>query len=412
MIQQGFQQVYQLDGGILKYFEECGSEHYDGECFVFDKRVGLASDLDQSGHGLCYVCQSLLTPEELADPVTVEGVSCPRCYKSPEEQQAKALTEHREKLSHITNPLPGKHPRDNFRPLKIHARHDGLTMMEFLADVFSHIPKEDWQKQFDAGDMVDGNHQPIGPSQRVHLGERYFTRERLQCEPDVNADIEILYEDSALIVLNKPAPLPMHPSGRFHRNTLQWILCEVYAPQKPRPAHRLDANTSGLAVFTRTSSYARVLQPQFEKGEVQKRYLARVNGHPPEDVFQCDAPITTSPGQAGSRIVCETLRDVEGKSESQTALTEFEVLRRDADGTALLRVTPRTGRTNQIRVHLWHLGWPIVGDPMYLPGGLLGEVQTLGLEDAPLRLHAWQLTFSHPQHGGQFHIEAPGPFWA
>lgn len=408
MIQQGFNQVYQLDGGILKYFEECGSEHYDGECFVFDKRVGLASDLDQSGHGLCYVCQSLLTPEELADPHTVEGVSCPRCYKSPEEQQAKALAEHREKLRHITNPLPGKHPRDNFRPLKIHARHDGFTMMEFLADVFSHIPKEDWQKRFDAGDIVDGNHQSISPSQRVHLGERYFTRERLQCEPDVNADIEILFEDSALIVLNKPAPLPMHPSGRFHRNSLQWILCEVYAPQKPRPAHRLDANTSGVAVFTRTSAYARVLQPQFEKGDVQKRYLARVIGHPPLDVFKCDAPITTSAGPGGSRIVCDPGRE----SEGQAALTEFEVLRRDPDGTALLCVTPRTGRTNQIRVHLWHLGWPIVGDPMYLPGRLLGEVQTLGVEDAPLMLHAWQLTFAHPQHGGQVTIEAPRPVWA
>ena len=69
LLQQGFEQVYQLDGGILKYFEECGSDHFDGECFVFDKRVGLAADLDESGHGLCFACQSLLTAEELADPL-------------------------------------------------------------------------------------------------------------------------------------------------------------------------------------------------------------------------------------------------------------------------------------------------------------------------------------------------------
>jgi predicted sulfurtransferase len=75
LIQRGFQHVLQLDGGILKYFEECGQTHYDGECFVFDQRVGLSSDLETSGHALCYVCQSLLTPAEVADPLYVPSVS-------------------------------------------------------------------------------------------------------------------------------------------------------------------------------------------------------------------------------------------------------------------------------------------------------------------------------------------------
>ncbi|CAN5138524.1 hypothetical protein BH11PLA2_BH11PLA2_47770 [soil metagenome] len=403
LIQHGFEDVYQLDGGILKYFEECGSEHYDGECFVFDKRVGVAADLDESGHGLCYHCQSLLTPEELADPLTVEGVSCPRCYQSPEEQQAKSLTEHREKLWQVTTPLPGQRPQDNYRPLKIAERYNGGTLLEFVCDVFRHIPRDVWQSRFDSGEIVDADRKPVTATKRVKSGERYNTRERLQIEPDVNAAIEILHEDAALIVLNKPAPLPMHPSGRYHRNTLEMILREVYAPQKPRPGHRLDANTSGVAVFTRTAAFARLLQPQFERGEVQKKYLARVLSHPPEDRFVCDAAIAVTAGHSGARIVDDSI--------GVTARTEFEVLSRFNDGTALLSVTPRTGRTNQIRVHLWHLGFPIVGDAMYQPGGVLGEVQTNAVEDAPLCLHSWKLTFAHPQQGQSVTFEAAMPAW-
>lgn len=403
LLQNGFEQVYQLDGGILKYFEECGNEHFLGECFVFDKRVGLAADLDESGHGLCFVCQSLLTPEEQADPLTVEGVSCPRCYRSPAEQQAQSLAEHREKLRQVTTPLPGKRPQDNFRPLKIPARHDGFTMLDFVCDVFGHVSQEEWIARCDAGEIVDADHNPVRNTHTVRPGERYFTLERSQCEPDVNAEIAILHEDAALIVVNKPAPLPMHPSGRFHRNTLQWILREVYAPQKPRPAHRLDANTSGLCVLTRTAAFAKMLQPQFERGKVSKRYLARVIGHPPENQFACAVPIAASAGPCGSRVVDET---------GVAAHTDFEVIGRFADGTTLLSVTPRTGRTNQIRVHLWHLGWPIVGDAMYRPGRELGTVQTLAVEDDSLCLHSWKLAFAHPQHGKRVNFEAPLPPWA
>ena len=404
LIQQGFSQVFQLEGGILKYFEECGSDHFQGECFVFDKRVGLASDLGESGHGLCYVCQSLLTIADTTDPRTVAGVSCPRCYKSPETLRALSIEAHHARLKQATNPLPGRLPQDNLRPLSIDERHDGWILGDFLADVFPHLPQPYWQGRFASGEILDDHCLPVAASQQVRSGERYCTRESHQVEPDVSVDIQILHEDTALIVINKPAPLPMHPSGRYRRNTLQSILQQVYAPQKPRPAHRLDANTSGVVVFTRTARFARVLQPQFERGEVCKRYLARVVGHPFPNEFSCHAPLSAAAGRTGSRSI-----DLVAGSASST---DFQVLERSADGTSLLIATPKTGRTNQIRVHLWHLGWPIVGDATYLADQKLGQMQTLAVEDAPLCLHAWQLTFRHPQHDQPISFEATAPLWA
>jgi UPF0176 protein len=403
LLQLGFKNVYQLDGGILKYFEECGSDHFQGECFVFDKRVGLAADLDESGHGFCHACQSVLTPAEMTDPLTVPGVSCPKCYRLPEERRAQEIAEHRARLRLVTTPLPGKVPQDNYRPLLVHARHNDFPILDFLGAVLGHLSRQEWQARCESGDVVDAERRPVGAWHVVRPGERYFTRERLQVEPDVNPAINILYEDDALIVIDKPAPLPTHPSGRYHRNTLAWILREVYAPQKPRPAHRLDANTSGVAVFTRTAAFARAVQPQFERGEVRKQYFARVIGHPNDDRFRCTARISATTGPLGTRIV----DDVGGLP----ALTDFEIMERYPDGTSLLLVKPRTGRTNQIRVHLWHLGWPVVGDALYLPNHQLGDVQTISVEDAPLCLHAWQMTFTHPQHGGRVTFEASWPRW-
>ncbi len=113
----------------------------------------------------------------------------------------------------------------------------------------------------------------------------------------------MLYEDEALIVLNKPAPLPMHPGGRYTRNTLQQILNTVYRPQKPKPAHRLDANTTGVMIVARSRHFAGRLQSQFAEGRVGKTYLVRVQGHPVADQFDCDAPIGREVRASGTREV-------------------------------------------------------------------------------------------------------------
>ena len=169
-----------------------------------------------------------------------------------------------------------------------------------------------------------------------------------------------------------------------------------------RPLHRLDANTTGIVVFARTRFFASQLQPQFATGEVEKQYLARIQGCPPMDQFTCDAPITNNTTGLGARAIDE---------QGLAARTEFRVLHRFADGTSLVEARPITGRTNQIRVHLWHLGWPILGEQAYLPNQQLGETQTHGIGDMPLCLHALRISFNHPLTGKEAVFESAKPSW-
>ena len=413
MEMQGFEQIYQLEGGILKYFEECGAAHYDGECFVFDDRVGLNPGLDESDSVQCYACQSPLTAEDQADPRYVLLKTCPYCFVTTEEQQARRIAQRHAAIAAATQPLPGSRLTENERPFNIPAAYDGQPLIECLCGILGHISREEWMQTCAAGRLLkrivpEGLEGPapipVAADQIVRGGDRYLHVHRAVREPDVNANIRILHEDEAVIVVHKPAPLPMHPCGRFNHNTLTAILAEVYHPYNPRPVHRLDANTSGIVLFARTRHFAQKLQSQFERGQVEKRYLARVHGHPAVDEFRSDAPISDEVGELGSYRV-----DWE---HGKPASTEFRVRERRPDGTALLEVTPRTGRTNQIRIHLWDLGHSIVDDPTYLCGQILGDTQTVSLDAPPLNLLAYQLTFTHPLSQVPVTFEAQRPAWA
>ncbi len=400
MQREGFKNIYQLDGGILKYFEECGGAHYDGECFVFDQRVGVDPGLKETETAQCFVCQEPLTTEDQKDSRYVVSKSCPHCYQSEDKKRLLLIAEREEKIHALTSPLPGSKPYTNLRPVSIPAQFEGHYFSDFLTHVFTRHPNEYWIERCQGGDFVDEADVPISADRLVRAGERFFRKQSGMVEPDINPSIQILHEDDAIVVINKSAPLPMHSGGRFHRNTLQWILSEAYAPFHPRPAHRLDANTTGVLVFSRSHRFAKMLQSQFVGRTVEKTYLAVVGGHPPDDEFVCEAPIGTEPGLLGARAI-----DPSGLS----ARTEFRIISRQADGTALIEARPITGRTNQIRIHLWHLGWPVSGDPAYLPDGNLGESMTLDPLDAPMKLHAWKIAFNHPLHRKRVEFEAPVP---
>lgn len=400
---QGFKLIFQLDGGILKYFEECGGAHYDGECFVFDQRVGLDPSLQETESTQCFRCQTPLSEADQKDERFVPGQSCPFCFKTPAEQMAAVIAARHEVIARVTSPMPGSVPHDNFKAINVPEECDGQTMLEALCRVVKHLPAQYWETECARGLVMTTKHEPVLADQIVRAGQRYLHKFPNVTEPDVNGCVEILHEDEALIVLNKPAPLPMHAGGRFYQNTLQHILNKVYHPQKPHPAHRLDANTTGLVLVTRTRHFAGKLQPQFERGQVEKLYLVRVQGQPKDDAFCCAAPISAVSGDLGSRTV-----DVENGLEART---EFRVRERKADGTTLLEARPLTGRTNQIRVHCAHLGFPVCGDSVYLPGGKLGEMQTLRVSDPPLCLHAWRVRFTHPLTKQPVEFTAPPPAW-
>ena len=403
MEQQGFHNIYQLDGGILKYFEECGGEHYDGECFVFDQRVGVDPGLRETDYAICFACQTPLDAADQEDSRHVEGVSCPHCFVSAPERMTQRIAELHAAIFLASHPLPGSMLLENRRPINIPAAHDGRLLLDVLCEIFPQISPTEWEARCDAGRFVNYGGTVRDKHHRVRGGERVIQVFPPNVEPPVSADIRVLYEDEAILVIHKPAPLPMHASGRFHRNTLQHILNLAYAPKYPRPVHRLDANTSGLVLFARTRHFCRLLQRQFLEGTVDKRYLVRASGHPADDEFFSEAPISAEPDVLGPRRIDEL--------EGLPSRTDFQVIERCPDGTTLLEAKLGTGRTNQIRVHLWQLGYAVVGDPAYLPNRLIGETQTLDLESPPLQLHAWKLTFQHPLSVETLTFETERPDW-
>ncbi|MEZ6034303.1 MAG: sulfurtransferase [Planctomycetaceae bacterium] len=411
----GFRNVYQLDGGILKYFEEVGGEHYHGECFVFDQRVAVDPALKETSTTQCYVCQAVVTAEQQQSPQYAAGKSCPACYRDDAQQMADLIAQRHQQIRNVTSPLPGSTPWINRRPLNVPQRCAGMTLLNFVCSVHPQIEPSEWRHRIESGVIVPAESVrrrrrpkqvsesiPLSPDRLVREGERFDQLQPHSVEPDVNADIRVLHEDDDFLILSKPAPLPIHECGRFHRNSLRYILNLVWFPQRPHMVHRLDANTSGVLVLCKRQRIASVVQKQFENRTVRKTYLARIAGHPQVDNFACDAALSREPDVGGIRIP-----DPQGDEAS----TDFTVIERFNDGTALVRCFPRTGRTNQIRAHLWSLGFPICGDPAYLAEGKLGSNRTLSPDEPTMCLHAESIEFAAPD-GRELKFADAAPAWA
>ena len=402
MEERGFENVFQLDGGILKYFEECGGDHYDGECFVFDQRVAVDPNLQETDTTQCYGCQAVLSVEDQQSPHYQPPNSCPNCHATPDQNRADRMEQLNEQLLEATTPLPGSQPYDNVRPMNVPLRFDHKPVIEFLLGMHTQLGREFWQTSCDE-DRVRYKERPLSADEPVRSGWRVEHWVPQTVEPDVSNEVKFLYEDDSILVIDKPAPLPMHPSGRFNRNTLVNFLKIAYPAAQLRTVHRLDANTTGVLVLAKKRAIAAELSPQFVKNEVKKVYLAKVSGHPPEETFSCDAAISAkATSVAGSRGVDDN---------GLAAETSFSVVKKFEDGTSLVECRPVTGRTNQIRLHLNHLGFPIVGDTIY-SNEQEKTVQTRSVDSPPMCLHALRLTIRHPDTKEVVTFEAPAPQWA
>lgn len=241
-------------------------------------------------------------------------------------------------------------------------------------------------------------------------------------EPDTPLEFGVVHDDGALLVVDKPAGLPVHPTARYHLHTFTALAKARFPERKIDPAHRLDRETSGLLACGGSPDDTKRLKRAFADGKVAKTYLAIAHGHPAEEAFTVDAPLALT----GASLVRVRMHVDAG---GQASVTEFELLARRAapDGApvALLACRPRTGRQHQIRAHLHHAGLPLVGDKIYGADESIfdrftkremteGDRATLRLPRQAL--HAWRLELPHPRSGEPVRLETPLPpdlaaFW-
>ncbi len=216
-----------------------------------------------------------------------------------------------------------------------------------------------------------------------------------------NIPLDIIYEDNNLIVINKPAGLVVHPAAGHQQGTLIHAVL-AHAPEiegvggeiRPGLVHRLDKDTSGLIVLAKNELTQRFLQDQFQKREVEKTYIALVDGHPRSASGRVDAPIGRDPRERKRMAVVSA-------AKGRNAITDYRVVE-NFEKHSLLEANPHTGRTHQIRVHLAFIGCPVVGDRVY------GK-RTPTLPISRHFLHASKLKVRLPGENEERLFEAPLP---
>lgn len=183
----------------------------------------------------------------------------------------------------------------------------------------------------------------------------------------------VLYRDGLMLILDKPAGLPVHAGPAGGPNLERYFDALRFGfPKPPSLAHRLDRDTSGCLILGRHAKALRKIGILFQDGKVEKTYWAAVAGSPPAEAGRIELPLKKISNRTGGwRIVT-----AEGDPEAQTAITDYKVMGR-ADGLTWLELSPHTGRTHQIRVHCASFGCPLLGDPQYGGPG-----------DRPLHLHS------------------------
>jgi 23S rRNA pseudouridine1911/1915/1917 synthase len=249
----------------------------------------------------------------------------------------------------------------------------------------------------------------VRPASSVRAGETILLRRPAPIEPEVPRHFGILYQDESVLVIDKPAGLPMHTTAKFWRNTLTALLRERYPDEQMEVAHRIDRETSGVLLIARGRTVASYLTRAFARRDVDKTYLALVKGHPPDEGL-IDRPM---------RLLDTPSHVMMGPApDGLHAVTRFRVVRRFANH-ALCEAKPETGRQHQIRVHFQSLGHPIAGDKLYGAGeALFMRACDVGVTPELLAafdglprhaLHAHRLTFPHPRDGRRLTVESPLP---
>jgi 23S rRNA pseudouridine1911/1915/1917 synthase len=301
--------------------------------------------------------------------------------------------------------------------LTISEEEVGQRLDVLLAQRFPAYSRARWQQLIDSGG-AHVNAVACKSSLRLKLGDVVsvsLPEEKREAPEPQDIPLEILHDDEHLVVVYKPHGMVVHPAKGHWNGTLTAALAfhfeqlsSVGGPTRPGIVHRLDRDTSGVMVVAKTDAAHVQLTRQFEERTVEKEYFALVRGRLDRDRDTIDQPIGPHPYQR------EKMSIRAGHPASRSAVTFYEVQGRYGAFTHL-KVLPKTGRTHQIRVHLSHLGCPVVCDPLYagyrqLTEGELDDAQVRGpVVLGRLALHARRLAFTHPATGVRMEFEATLP---
>lgn len=285
---------------------------------------------------------------------------------------------------------------------EIIVEESGKRLDAYVSSQSEEITRTSARRLIEQGNiLVNGKKQKV--SYKVALGD-VITIEEVQAQDiELKAQdipIEVIYEDDDIIVVNKPKGMVVHPANGNPDGTLVnaiMAICKdslsgIGGEIRPGIVHRLDKDTSGLLIVAKNDKAHVNMSEQIKNHEVKKTYIALVRGIVKENEATIDMPIGRSNSDRKKMAVTKNGRN---------AITHIKVLKR-YDKYTLLQVNIETGRTHQIRVHLSHIGYPIVGDYTYSNGknefGVIGQC-----------LHAQKLEFKHPITGKEMTLEAPLP---
>jgi len=292
---------------------------------------------------------------------------------------------------------------------QIDATAQGWTVLEFYTRRYPHSGLQDWQERIAAGHiLLDGSRTTA--EALLQPGQWLTYRRPPWREPPVPLSIAIVYEDADLLVVAKPAGLPVLPGGGFLEHTLLWQLQQRYPQDQPVPIHRLGRGTSGLVLLARSPVARSGLSRQMRGRQIDKVYRALARGTSMPDAFTVNQPIGKISYPGLGYLYAATPQGLSAQSNCR-------VIRRHVQ-TTLLEVTILTGRPHQIRIHLAAAGYPLVGDPLYRVGGQ-PLLQASGPSepgaalpvpgDCGYHLHAYQLCFIHPTQGHRLELSCPLP---
>ncbi len=303
---------------------------------------------------------------------------------------------------------------------KVSEEQVDLRLDHWLVARFTGHSRSQWQRAVSAG-LVQINGEMVKPSHRLREGDlitgRYPDHQQTEIVPTA-IDLNFIYEDEYLAVVDKPANLIVHPGKANYSGTMANALVHHFATlsktggeHRPGIVHRLDRDTTGVIVIARNNAVHENLSKQFEQRSVEKEYRAIVWGEVNFDSDYIETYIRAHVRIRERMVVCSE------EPEARQASTYYEVLQRFR-GFTYLKLLPKTGRTHQLRVHMQHIKYPIVADRLYgghakLMLSNLVESKEHFKEDRLLisrqALHAHRLCIDHPVTGKRMEFVAPLP---